>query len=103
MQSKETVKIEHALARDGDAGPHAVIRLLTVRHNDVQTVGGAALKQNDQALFARSSGFRGVYRARKKTRDHAGAYYGQRAVLQENSASNEHGFSLNAVGIPASP
>src|SRR5882724_381304 len=103
MQSKEAIKVKHALARDGDAGPHVVIRLLTVRYNNVQTVGGAALKENNQAIPARSRGFRGVYRARKKAGNHAGADNGQHAVLQKNSASNGHALSLSAVEIPVSP
>src|ERR1044071_1439373 len=103
MEPEETIQINHALPRDGDAGPHAVIRLLTVRHHDVQPVGGAALEEDNQALLARSSGFGGIHRAREKTWNHAGADDGQRAVLQKNSASDRHCFSLIASEIPASP
>jgi hypothetical protein len=90
MQPKETLKVKHALPRDGDAGTHVVIRLLTVWHNDVQSIGGASLKENDQALCARSSSFRSINSACEKAGNHAGANDGQRAIFQENSASNRH-------------
>src|SRR4051794_33143570 len=99
MQPKEAIQIEHALPRDGDAGAHVVIRLLAVRDYDIQSVGRAALKENDQALRARSRRFSGIHRARKKTGNYAGAHNGQRAVLQENSTSNGH--ALTPPGLSA--
>src|SRR5438270_2688044 len=100
MQPKEAIQIEHAQARNSDAGAHVVVRLLTMRHYDVQTVGRAALKENDQALRSWSSGFRGIHRARKKTGNHAGTHNGQRAVLQKNSASNGHLLLLKSSQKP---
>ena len=39
--------------RNGDGGAQIVVRLLAVRHHDVQSVGGAALENGDQNLLAR--------------------------------------------------
>ena len=64
MQSEEAVKIDHALPRDGDAGAHVVIRLLAMRHNDVQAVGGAALEEYDQALLPLEQRVSAAYTAR---------------------------------------
>src|ERR1700704_6072741 len=95
MQPKEAVKINHTLlsvarTRNSNAGTHAVISLLTVRHHDVQSVGGAALEQDDQALLPRRCGFSGINRSRQKAGNNAGANNGQRAILQKNSASDRH-------------
>src|SRR6478736_212379 len=99
VQPEETIQINHALPRDGDAWPHAVICLLAMRNNDVQPVSGAALEEDDQALLTRSDGIRGVHRAREKTRNHAGADNGQRAVLQEYSACDRHALLLRLLAI----
>ena len=48
MQPKETVQIEHRFLRNIDRWPHRVVRRLAVRHNNVQTIGRAALKDHDQ-------------------------------------------------------
>src|SRR5262249_25523496 len=93
MQSKETVQVNNVLAGNGDRWPAAVVRLLGVWHHDVQAVSRAALEQHHKALArgAPGGGLRGINRARKKTGNHAGAYDRQRAMLQENSASDCHG------------
>jgi hypothetical protein len=52
MQAEEAVEIEHRLARNVDGGPHGVILRLGVRDDDVQSVGRAALEDDDQALGA---------------------------------------------------
>src|SRR5579859_7203296 len=67
MEAKEAVKIDHVLPRNGNARPHAVIRLLAMWHHDVESIGRAALEKHHQALLPWRGGFRGVDRAGKKT------------------------------------
>ena len=52
MQSEEAVEVDHRLARNIDAGPHGVVLRLGVGNYDVQSVGGTALKDHDQAFGA---------------------------------------------------
>ncbi len=54
MQSEETVKIEHGFPGNVDGRPHRIVRSLAVRHNNVQPVRRAALKDDDQSLVAQS-------------------------------------------------
>src|SRR5262249_27858534 len=102
MQAEETVKIDHVLAGNGDRPAHTRIRLLGVRHHDVQAVGRTALKQHYQALAlgAAGSSLGGINRAREEARNNAGAYHGQRAILEKHSASDCH--VANSV-IPCHP
>src|SRR3954454_12836825 len=56
MQSEEPVKINGRKlrargTRNGNRRTHSVVRLLTVRYHDVQTIGSAALEQHDQAFL----------------------------------------------------
>jgi hypothetical protein len=95
VQSEEAIQVDDALlpvarTRNGDAGAHAVIGLLAVRHHDVEAVCCAALEEDDQAFLARGCGLRGVNSARKEAGNDAGAHDGQRTVLQKNSASDRH-------------
>src|SRR6187401_123926 len=59
MQRKPAIEIETAVRfarlRNGDARTKLVIPRLEVRHDHVQAVGGAALKDGDQNLAARLS------------------------------------------------
>ena len=52
MQSEKAVKIEHRFLRNIDGWPHGIVVRLAVGHNDVETVGGSALKDDDQPLVA---------------------------------------------------
>ena len=56
MQRKPAIEIETAVRlarlRDGDARTKLVVPRLEERHDDVQAVGGAALKDGDQDLAA---------------------------------------------------
>src|SRR4051812_4472420 len=59
MQSEEAVEIDRRKlraggTRNGNRRTHSVVRLLTVRHYEVQTIGSAALEQHDQAFLARA-------------------------------------------------
>src|SRR5215472_2238054 len=101
MQSEEAVQVDDAVAAatgpgNGDAGTHAVVSLLGVRHNDVEPVGGAALEQHHQALAAGAGSgsacgsLGGVDRACQKTRYDACAHDSQRPVSQENSPCDGH-------------
>src|SRR5581483_3279198 len=50
MESEEAIEIDDAIARNRDRRPRRVVRLLAVRHHDVQSVDGAALEDRDENL-----------------------------------------------------
>src|SRR5207248_9879064 len=91
MQSEEAVQIEHRLAGNINAGPHRVILRLAVRHNNVQSIRGASLEDNDQAFGAPGSFDRAICRAGQKTWNGCGADNGKCAVAKENSTRDGHG------------
>ena len=47
MQAEEAIEIDDRLSGNVDAGPHRVILRLGMRHDNVQAVGCAALKDYD--------------------------------------------------------
>src|SRR5271169_1254974 len=90
MQSEPAVEIEHRLAGNVDAGPHRVVLRLGVRDNDVQPIGGAALKDHDQALRAATVFDGAKSGASQKTRNGRRADHGHSAVAKEYAASDGH-------------
>ena len=48
MQAKESVEIEDLVLRNRDAGAHGVVVLFAIGNDDVEAVGGAALKDDDE-------------------------------------------------------
>src|SRR5271169_1186596 len=90
MQSKESVKIEHRLARNVDARTHRVILRLAIRHHNIQTVGRPALEDDDQALGARTWFSRAHSGASKKTRHSRRPNDSQRTVAKKNPTCNGH-------------
>ena len=50
MQAEEAVEIEDLILRDGDGGAHGVVVGLAPGNDDVEAVGGAALKDDDELL-----------------------------------------------------
>src|SRR5579863_10123733 len=99
MQPEESVQIKHRLARNIDARPHRVILRLAVRDHDVQTIGRAALEDDDQAFRARARA--ALRRAESGTREKAGhccgANHGKAAVAKKNATSNGHKKQLLAA------
>src|SRR5580700_4213442 len=90
MQAEETVEVEDILARDVDGGAHIVIRPLAMRHHDVQPVGSAALKDDNQAFGPCSRLRRTIRCARQKTRDCGGADNSQSAVAKKYATCDGH-------------
>src|SRR6185312_1799981 len=96
MQAKEAVEIDDRLGSvartwNGDARAHSVIRLLAMRHHDVQPIGRTTLKEHNKTFIARAgSRFRRINCARKKAGNNTGSNKSQRAILQKNSASYGH-------------
>ena len=99
MQAEEAIEIDYGLARNVDAGPHRVILRLGVRHHDIQTVGGAALKDHDQPLGARARLSRAHSGASEKTRHRGRADDGKRAVAKKYATSDGHKKALLALGF----
>src|SRR5712691_9301891 len=90
MQTEETVEIKHGAARDIDGGAHCVVRLLTVRHDDVKAVGGAALEDHDQSLIPRTRTGRAVSCASEKTRDGRRTNDSECAISQKYASRDRH-------------
>ena len=49
MEAEEAIEVENLVGGDGDAGTHGVVVLLAVGDNDIEAVGSAALKDDDEA------------------------------------------------------
>src|ERR1051325_10970220 len=99
MQSEEAVEIDHRFARNIDAGPHCIVLRFSVRNDDVEPVGGAALEDDHQALVARALD-RAKGGARQKARDSGRPYDGKSAVAQEYATGDGHDepqFSVKPV------
>jgi len=69
MQSEKAVEIEHGFLRDVDGRTHGVVARFAVRHNNVESVGGSALKDHDQTLRANA----GIGRAKGGARQETGS------------------------------
>jgi hypothetical protein len=92
MQTEVAVEVDRLLFGDGDRRPHAVVERVGVRDHDVQSVGRAALEENDQALLAKGGGGPGERRAREEARDDGGARDRQGSVAQEDSTCDRHHY-----------
>src|SRR5215468_2117203 len=97
MQSEEAVEIQCGFPWDVDRGACCVISGLAVGHNDVQSVGGAALKDHDQALGTRSRFGRAKSGAGEKSGQRRRADGGKGAVAKKNTASDGHEHQLSAL------
>src|SRR5437879_4445022 len=99
MQSEEAVEIDHRCARNGDGGAHLVISWFAMGHNDVQSIGSAALEEDDHPFFSAPVNIcQGS--ASQEARNRASADYCKGAVLQENSSCNGHRYLLWNSGDP---
>src|ERR1022692_837731 len=85
MQAEEAIEIEHSLAWNIDAGPHGVILRLAVRHNNVQTIGRAPLKNHYPAFGARARLSRAPCGAREKAGHRRRSDNGQSAVTKKDA------------------
>ena len=55
MQTKEAIEIDRRLSAairfcNADVRPHVIISMLAIRHDDIQPIDGAALKDRNQRL-----------------------------------------------------
>src|ERR1035438_4506689 len=97
MQSEKAVKFENRLLRNIDRRTQGVVTGLAVRHNNVETVGGAPLEDDDQALRPDSRSGSAKRGAGEETRERGGADNCQRAVAEKNSSSDRHQNQPSAV------
>src|SRR5208337_4228941 len=94
MQSEPAVEIEHRLTGNVDAGTHGVVLRIGVRDDDVQPIGGAALKDHHQPLRA-ASAFDGAKGGAREEAGHSGrADHGDSAVAKKYAASDGHKLAL---------
>src|SRR6185369_13586623 len=102
MQTKEYVEIDCTSRpgrkrgpRDRDVRTQAIVRRLTMRHDDVQRIGGAALKETDQRLSARALERCAVDQltpergSAEEARAQPHRHDGERTRLHENSAIHD--------------
>jgi hypothetical protein len=94
MESEEAVKIDNLVLRDGDCGAHGVVILFAVRDHNVQTVGRAALEDDNQPLTGSAGGL-SHDRANQETGDGRGARYGKRSFVQKESPIDLHVLPLS--------
>jgi hypothetical protein len=99
MQAEEAVEIEHRFPRDIDARPHGLVLRLGVRHDNIQTVGGAALKNYDEALGARAGLSRAKRGASQKAGHRRGSDHGEGAIAKKYATSDWHKKSLSALSF----
>src|SRR5271157_5929894 len=96
MQTEDTVEVDRCIRATGtrniDSGTHLVIRILTVRDDDVQSISSAALKEDDETLASAGGCVCGLreYSAGQERGDDAGPHHGHGAALHECSAGNGH-------------
>src|SRR6185437_5294661 len=98
MQSEESIEIDgrelsRRRTRNSNRRTHGVVRLLAVRHDDVQTVRCAALKKHHQALLSRYGSRRSIDRPGEEARDRRGSHQRHCATLQECSSRDCHIYS----------
>src|SRR5262245_14592393 len=95
MQREAAIEIDRAVVLTGrgdcDRRSQFVIALLEVGHDDVQTVGGATLKDGDEDLVARALARGGRANEPRRSRAHAG--HGDGGCTHE-IASRKHGYLL---------
>ncbi len=87
MQAEEAIEIEHRFLGNIDAGSHGVVLRLAVRDDDVESIGGAALEDHDQALGTVAILCGSENRASQETRDRGGADDGEGAISEEDATS----------------
>src|SRR5215467_11751498 len=98
MQTEESIEIKHRFARNVDGRPHRVVRQLTVRDDDVQSISGAALENDDQPFRFCARLSRSIRGTCKKTRERGGSYRGECAVEKKYSTGDGHKWQ-SAIGL----
>src|SRR5205807_4432828 len=95
MQSKEAVEIDRAAlgtgTRHGNRRPRGVVSLLAVRHDHVQTVDRAALKNSDERLVALRR--RGVGHPDKNIRKQSPADKSETGGFEKEASIDHEWFS----------
>ncbi len=79
MEAEESIEINDFVLGDGDAGTHGVVVFFAIGNNEVEAVGCAALKDDDQALTGRGRSF-GKHRADEEAGNCRCAGHRERAV-----------------------
>ncbi len=88
MQAEKAVEIDDLVLRNRDRGPHRVVVLLVIGHNNVEAVGGAALEDNHKT--AAGSCRLGHDGADEEAGNRRRARDGERAFVEEESPVDLH-------------
>src|SRR6516162_5960600 len=94
MQPEEAVQIKDRTPGNTDRWSHGVIGRFAMGHDDVQTVGGAALENDNQAFVLRTRRDGSLRRTREKRGQGGGAYDGEGPVLHKYAACDRHKSGL---------
>src|ERR1051326_954564 len=90
MRAEEAVEIDDVVARDGDRRTRVVVRLLRVRHDHVQAIDRAALKNRDERFLS----------LRRRGGGHAHENVGQKSACDEREAGGfEEGSSIHGCSL----
>src|SRR2546425_8340910 len=93
MKSEEAVQVGHCTARNIDGWPHRVISRFAMWNHDVQTIGGAALENDDQPLFLVSQRFGAESGPSEEPRNRGGAHDRHCAITKKNATGDGHNSS----------
>ena len=96
MQPEESIEIDDLVGRDRNAGTHGVVILLAIRHDDVEPVRRAPLKNDDQPAV-RSRGAFCQHGADEKAGNRGGSGQRQCAFVEEEAAIGLHDGSFSAA------
>ena len=86
MEAEEAIEVENLVLRNGDAGTHGVVVLFAIGDDDIETVGGAALEDDDETAIGRCCCVLAENGADQKAGDCRGAGDGKRAFAEKESA-----------------
>jgi len=90
MQPEKSVKVDYRIARDVDRRPHRVISLLAVGDYDIESVGGAALEDDNQALVLEAERLNRMSGAGKESWNRSGTHDSKATVAKKYTASDWH-------------
>ncbi len=88
MQPEKSIEINYRIARNIDRWPHRVIRLLGVRNHDVQSIGRAALEDDDQPLVLDAERLHGIGGTSQKSGNGGGSDDRDGAVTNKYATSD---------------
>src|SRR6185369_4432767 len=89
MKTEKAIEIDNVLLLNRNRGAHRVVGTLSMRNDDVQSIGGTTLEDHNQSLVA--SAALGTKRsACQETRQRRSSHHRHRSTLHECPSCNRH-------------